>query len=333
MTANVATASTVRALVRGTRAALTVQLIVAVLALGATLWAVATLPKVVGEMQQAQAQRNQAVEQRTAALTESQNIRQASQLLLRGRDAFVGGRTEAAVLLLSQAVGVYDQDPLAWSLLAQAYHRAQRDAEAIQAVRRSLAIDPSSFADVARLATYQCATHDNAGSAATLNAAPAGFIAALREDANLAETRADLSAACGIAGLNAPVSGYTENFTGSDAQPYKVTLIYLHIRDEADRADARRLQQALQQAGYRVPGIELVAPPHGYGQNVRYYYEPQATETHTIAQLVTTNLRQLGIAGWRGWTPREVSLAGAYDNLPRDRVEVWLPPRAAQAPN
>jgi fermentation-respiration switch protein FrsA (DUF1100 family) len=106
-----------------------------------------------------------------------------------------------------------------------------------------------------------------------------------------------------------------------------VRIVYLHIRNESDRADAERLAQALRQAGYRVPGIELVAEPRGYGANVRYYYEQQSEQSRAIADAVVNAARASGLAVWSDWRPELRSLAGQYDRLPRDRVEVWLPPR------
>jgi len=326
-------ASTVRALVRGTRTALYVQLLVAVLALGAIVFALVTLQRVRGEVTQAEAARDTAVQE----LGDAQKLREAlvssTQTLLQGRDALSEGRFEPAVLLLQESVAQYDGDATAWSLLAQALHGLQRNAEAVPAMRRAIGIDSSRFGDHARLATYLCLSGDDAGARQAVEAAPEGFAAALRQDADLADVRGEYARACTIvvgldqAGAGPSAPGTTTGAPVADADPYKVRIIYVHIREESDRPDAERLRARLRAAGYRVPGIQLVAAPRGYGANLRYYYEPQAQEAAAITGIVAEALRADGITGWSGWSPRNVSLASGYENLPRDRVEVWLPER------
>jgi hypothetical protein len=100
----------------------------------------------------------------------------------------------------------------------------------------------------------------------------------------------------------------------------------LHIAAESDRAAAIALaRQLCEGARYRVPGIELVDSPR-YPQrlDIRYYYEPQQSEAATIA----TMLRQAapGSGAPPSWNnaARLQQLTG-YPNLPRDRIEVWLP--------
>ncbi|MGE0830004.1 MAG: hypothetical protein AB7O04_11705, partial [Hyphomonadaceae bacterium] len=113
---------------------------------------------------------------------------------------------------------------------------------------------------------------------------------------------------------------------GEGADVYRITRVFLHIRSEADRDEAQRLAESLQREGFRVPGIELVAEPRGYGANVRYYYGPQEAQAGAITQRVLGAAASAGLSQWGEWRPNLVSLAGRYDRLPRNQIEVWLPP-------
>jgi hypothetical protein len=363
-------ASTVRALVRGTRTALYVQLLVAVLALGATIWAIMALPPTLQKLQQARAETEQLGKEKSALTRANADLRaerdgleRAMPYLKTAHRAWARNSLEQALAAFNDALGEAPNDPDTLSSMAQVQAALGRFGDAAATMR--LAIDKagadSAFVDYARQATYSCRAGGAAQGQAALQSAPQGFASALN-GADLAAARAELVAACGAAVLGsaqpqAPMAGEpppladrpppppssSESAANSrriglgtravrDAlDPYKIKIVYLHIRDESDRADAERVAGALRAANYRVPGIELVAAPRGYGASVRYYYAAQATEAHTIAGQVSAAVRDLNITGWTGWTPRETPLGG-YERLPRDRLEVWLPPRAAAPP-
>ncbi|MBI1185819.1 MAG: hypothetical protein GC206_00505 [Alphaproteobacteria bacterium] len=336
-------AATVRALVRGTRTALYVQLFVAVLALGAIVFALVTLRNIQAQVAEATTQLESARTELTTAQAQRDAIAASNDLVLQGRDALGDGANEAAVIHLREAVALYADDATAQSLLAQALYATSDFSGAVEAMRRAVGLKPERFGNHARLAAYLCAAGDGAAARAAVADAPEGFITALREDAQIAPARDQMLQHCGAQALP-PVAaaGPAPSTPGSmssgdaatpapaapaEADPYRVRIIYLHIRAEADRADAERVAERLRAEGFRVPGIELVPAPRGYGANLRYYYEPQAPQADRIASLVSAALNEAQIAGWAGWSPRKVSLAGGYENLPRDRVEVWFPAR------
>lgn len=357
---NAASASTVRALVRGTRMALFVQLFAALLALAVTIASVIYLQNLRADVREAEAAKTAALADVQAALAQRGQIIESNQFVVNGMRSMALGTSEgaeAALFSFQSAIASFAGDASVHSLQAQALRRLGRNAEAAAAMRESLRLDNTQFPNHARLATYLCAAGDIQGARAALAAAPEGFAEAFNVDPGLAEVRNEMTAACQAVGLvwtsavapepplpdttPTPPDGATKgpaaeppappSRESEQADPYRITIVYLHIRSEADRADAQRLRERLRAAGYRVPGIQLVAAPRGYSANVRYYYEPQAAQSQQITARVTAAINELGIAGWTNWTPRQVSLAGGYDNLPRDRLEVWLPERAAPA--
>jgi hypothetical protein len=339
------TASTIRGLVSRSRTALVVQVVIGLVALAAAAGSVFVLRDAQIELGEVRTEA-ETLREETAALRseigdlelERDGLTNAMPYLRRAHQAWAQGQLDVAVQAFNDALGEAPNDADTLSSLAQVYFAqgnaadaARWQAEALQHAGASAAI-----VDYARLIAYQCASGNAGGAAATVAAAPAGFAAAVQFDR---QTSALIAGACGqtapelTAMLSAASAGTSTVSEGDRAEAnaasaFQVRIIYLHIRDEADRADAERLAVALRQANYRVPGIELVESPRGYGPNVRYYYEQQADQSRAITELAVNAARELGLAGWSEWQPRQVSLAGRYDRLPSDRVEIWLPPRS-----
>lgn len=97
---------------------------------------------------------------------------------------------------------------------------------------------------------------------------------------------------------------------------YKITYVSIQIRDEQQRAGAIQIAKSLCMAGYMVPEIELVAKEKSYPStgDIRYYYAEQGREADQIATLIGRTDALLKVR----------RLAG-FDNLPRNRIEIWLP--------
>ncbi|MEL6662513.1 MAG: toll/interleukin-1 receptor domain-containing protein [Pseudomonadota bacterium] len=107
--------------------------------------------------------------------------------------------------------------------------------------------------------------------------------------------------------------------------PYQITEVYLHISEESQRADARRLAAGLEQLGYDVLGIELVPAPPGRNRSVRYFYGQQADQAMELREICTELGAEIGRGAWADpSTYRVISLEGRYKGLPQDRVEIWL---------
>lgn len=155
------------------------------------------------------------------------------------------------------------------------------------------------------LATYYCA----AGAAES--ARPLLTAEARRDPGVLSSVRE--------AGCEALVRELTQTQAATEvaapSEAYKIRLVFLHIRNEPQRASAIDLAQRLCAAGYAVPGIEHVAEPRSYPArgDIRYYYAEQRGEAERIAALA-------GPAA----NPMVARRLVGLDGLPRDRVEIWL---------
>jgi hypothetical protein len=110
-----------------------------------------------------------------------------------------------------------------------------------------------------------------------------------------------------------------------------ISRVYLHIRQESQRRAAANVAERLcKYQGLSVLGIELVAAPRGYPVTPRaiYYYPDQVVDAATIAAIVQLEIQELGLSSWD--RPFDARLYQA-DNLPRDRVEIWLPETGGDA--
>lgn len=102
-----------------------------------------------------------------------------------------------------------------------------------------------------------------------------------------------------------------------------ITQVFLHIKTEGQRASAAAIGKGLCDAGYDMPGIQLVPEPRYYPSTARviFYYADQTKDAVSIARKVER------IAGGLGLTGYDVALdARIYrsEGLPHDRVEIWF---------
>lgn len=87
------------------------------------------------------------------------------------------------------------------------------------------------------------------------------------------------------------------------------------VQFTGDRAAAEAVRARLAAAGWTVPPIDEVAGTRPVG-DVRYYWPEQAACAEALAASLGAALAAPFAA---------ISLAGRYRNLPRDRMEIWLP--------
>jgi FtsZ-binding cell division protein ZapB len=328
-------ASTVRALVRGTRTALIVQLLVAALALAATVFALIETRALEQRREQLEAETQELENLRDGLRVANQ---QASAGYRRWQNWLTTGDKRSLELAEEAFVSASENapyDPILRDQIAQILSAQGNAAGAVAAGAEALSLAKDEAGEggevavsyYARLAVYQCAAGQQEQARATLSEAGEALAAANEE------LRGQLAQRCGAVLASAPSSARADQMQPSGAETsdaFKVRLVFLHIRDEADRADAQRLGEALSQRGYRVRRIELVGPPRGYRESLRYYYPQQAGEASAIGGEIAAIANEIGVTGWSGWRPQLVSLEGAYENLPRDRVEVWLPSRVGE---
>lgn len=108
--------------------------------------------------------------------------------------------------------------------------------------------------------------------------------------------------------------------SAAESERAREYTVFIQINSEGDREDARRLQRALIESGYRAPGIELVATaPSSY--EIRYYHGDQESDAEQLDSVTTTALNlSEGVI-------RLASLDGRFGSLPRGTMEFWFPKR------
>ena len=173
------------------------------------------------------------------------------------------------------------------------------------------------FANTVALATFYC---EKPNAAAVQSLLDKTFVAECPQ----VGANGVLPEACRtLAGVAAPP---VPAFDAAGADPaWRVRTVYLQIAADADRAWAAKLALALCEAGYDAPGIETVdAAKVGRDGQLVYYYEAQASEAAWLAG-------SLG-APWKRSPP--IRRLTGFTNLDRHTVELWLPAldRSAGAP-
>ncbi|MEZ6028887.1 MAG: hypothetical protein R3C46_03965 [Hyphomonadaceae bacterium] len=216
------------------------------------------------------------------------------------------------------------------TLASALYTRPERTAdeltEAIALETENLAHteldDGERYASTVALAAYHCAAGDMAGAKTLLDAS---FLAA-----NPAATREGmLLDACDDL-FDIPEAAIAA-FDATTADPaFRVRRIFLHIVSEKDRAPAQALGRALCAAGYTVPRLELVSKSSApKDSQIRYYYPPQASEAEWIASRFSAGSNPV----W-SWPPPAIRQLTGFDNLDPQNIEIWLQdsPQRAGAP-
>jgi len=107
-------------------------------------------------------------------------------------------------------------------------------------------------------------------------------------------------------------------------------IVYMQVVRSADREAAKALRNKLEERGWSIPGIEVVSGRRTDG-DIRYYYDDQKDCATRLATDVCTAVSELTDAEeqWSFGRPKTISLAKTYRNLPRGRVELWLPARTS----
>lgn len=102
------------------------------------------------------------------------------------------------------------------------------------------------------------------------------------------------------------------------SQLFKINRIFIHVGSEAARPDGERVKAALD-GHYHPEGVEVIG--RSFRPGVRYYYPEQKSQAEEIAGRIAAAYGD----DWPEAEFRTVLLRG-YQGLPRDQVEVWLPP-------
>jgi len=106
------------------------------------------------------------------------------------------------------------------------------------------------------------------------------------------------------------------------AAPGGMTLVYVHVRSEAQRAWAERLVRPLARKGIRVTGIRMVKTGPGES-DLRYFRAQEAGEAARVARA----LREAGVPA-----PRVKRVAGFESQSKPRQFELWLAPGTPKPP-
>lgn len=332
--------ATVRAMARDARRAVRIQVVVAAVALLATIGFAMLVYSATRQLEQVRAdlavetQRLQAASRRVAFADEATSavLGAAAALATREPARYAAaiasldavhhslgqmapeldeGRDAAAMAQLRQARAAV-AGTLARVLAARPERRTEDLERAISlatgVLREPWLAKEQRFANTVALASFYCEKPDAAAVQALLGKA---FV---QEFPNVGANGV-LSEACrAMAGVAPPP---IPDFDAGRADPaWRLRTVYVQIAAEADRPWAAKLALALCEAGYDMPGIETIdaAKVARDGQLV-YYYEAQAAEAASVAGRVGHPWKQV---------PPIRRLTG-FSNLDHHTVELWLP--------
>lgn len=345
--------SEVGAVARGTRRVLLIQLILVLVLIGAMAWAALRLPQILEQTAVAQEELDRISAERDAARAETARFLNARPDFREGVKALEQDqpRDALAFLLLARQKsegdapnqGAADPEILRYLARAQALSppdAAQPDvssatpADALDTMQALSAQTDLTLVDQAWMAAIHCL--NNAPEPARAILASGEFVQTARGDPQFLASVPLLISACAdhapneLAALRvrAPARRITASSEGGAAaaetpEAYRIRTIFIQFTRAEDRPKAERLRQRLIEAGYDAPGIELI---EGARANViRYYFDVQQTQAEDILGLVQSILQDLQ---WGGDVARMriSSLGGRFQNLRRDRLEIWLPP-------
>jgi len=96
--------------------------------------------------------------------------------------------------------------------------------------------------------------------------------------------------------------------------------VYVHYQNKTDAAFVDSLINALREAGYRVPGKQVVV--QATSGDIRYYKPEDKEAARALRDFVQPILGNRLIIGDRSL----VDLSRTFPNLPRGILELWLPP-------
>jgi hypothetical protein len=100
-------------------------------------------------------------------------------------------------------------------------------------------------------------------------------------------------------------------------------LVYLHYQDKRDSNLADQVVKSLADAGYRVPGKQLVVQPTN--GDVRFFHSDEKDQADHIATLVQEYLKEQG----RDQHLASLFVGRTFPNAQRNLFEVWIPARSS----
>lgn len=114
----------------------------------------------------------------------------------------------------------------------------------------------------------------------------------------------------------------------ANLEDFEIEKVFMHISDERDRSLAIEISEDLELGSdVAVPGTErIVSDASAYKASVRYYHQEQATQAAAIQNAVLSSAN----ANDANWSASDIPLIKLnLKDLPRDRLEVWLPSRSS----
>jgi hypothetical protein len=162
------------------------------------------------------------------------------------------------------------------------------------------------------------------GAAESIRTAPDDVRAALVADPAQFANTPEISTACsGVDfGISGPPAGHAPS-PGLAADPFKIKELFIQVGREEDRPAVENLAEELKERGYKISGIETVQSAARYRSSVRYYYNDQKAEAQELQALLLDAAERLGVKLGEE-NLMLIPLEGRYEDLPRNRAEVWF---------
>jgi tetratricopeptide (TPR) repeat protein len=306
-------------LVTSTRALLVAQLLFALLAISSGLWAASVVPAAL-ERREALQQEIQTKQGQIAGFERTRaQLALGLPLMVSGTRALAENNVSDAVNFLSQANEAMPGDPIVLANLARALAQQGDLARAVDNANAAIAADPNQPSAYIDRAAYLCGLQRVDQASASLASAPDAVRATLAtEGAN-----SDFGRRCGRAATDIQRRLGPAQTSSAATVPadFHFTRLFFQISSEGQRPAAEALKRDIEAHGYHVVGIQLMTTP--YRSSVRYYYDVQQSQADELATTLRSAAEaehlQLGLEKLM-----LIPLQDRYQNLPRDRAEVWF---------
>lgn len=323
-------------LVRGTTILVVVQMVIAVFAVAATVWAFMTLPDLQQQREDAILERDGAKAQVVQLKEESKSLKNevasleqrksgmedALPYIQAGAEALLRDEPAVALESFNSALTRLPDDPFITAQAAMAQFRVERVDLAIDDMRKAIAADPAKQSNYIELAGFYCRKQDLPQAIAVISGAPAEVKEALAQDTRLVLKNSFLAETCGPANTTR-LASILESAAPGKADAFRIKRLYVQVRRKEDVAAAREISKQLTAAGYVVEGVEVVSEGASYRSSVRYYYDVQLTQATELADMLRKEAiaRKMQVGAEDLMT---LNLQGRFKGLSRDIAEVWF---------
>lgn len=335
----------IRSFVGAARGLIIAQVVVALAALGAGGWAVLKIREATDKQEIANAAQEAAQAAKDEAAETLKQSQDYAALLAEFTRASDAKGLADAIAALKVRVERGGADARVYALLASAHFRGADINNAAIAAEEAARLNSDAIAQMSEigagselneqlyldLAAYRCAAgFAQAQVADAIKSAPAPALAVLTADGPAAVSahallrREDARWLQCRQWVQTQLQTEAPRLAQDEGRPnlFGLRFAYVQAPPDLDEAARARALDILGQNNLAVPGVETIS--RDYDPGVRYYHAEQRAN----AERVATALRD-GHSGaqWSNFSATQIS----GSNLPRDRLEVWLPATTARA--